>query len=967
MSAAPDDALKEESFSIVKSDCEVEAVDAGVPELDNIELGRPSIFGRWLMDSNIPSDAVKNQFGFTINLIDAPSIERLIGSMPPEARGLDGIEIQYHAIDGARIQDRGVDFSRVRLIDPPAGAPRYLAPAGSGTHLYIPPGFAALVESRDGVVETLFVTEGEKKAIVGCLAGYPTVALAGVTQWAESGDRQAVKDDAEDAGRAPERLSADTPIAVELLDLIEKIEPEAIHVLYDSDGAAVETRDVKIAGEADKRFTQRTDKKWVMNPAVTNAAATLAAALRKQTGLPVSFGFVPHGSEIIKIEHAGKIKEVSRLTKRGFDDWLILSSDAVRATLNQQTGGAAKGGNRPSKKPVARDDEGYIPLGYTVEAGTSRRFFWSHPQQSVIHAGIADLRSDTWYFSTFGSSYCMMTWSITPEPTEKNPDPGPVFDIQAAKMAVIDESTGAGCYDENSQFGAGAWSDGKGGLEINCKTGRFRVDADGEMAPADRVLNSGGRAVVFPVTRRGDVISDRQAEVTEIEGFIKSIAEGWNLKNKTDVFLVVGWTIMQAYTAAGPVRPNLFLTGQTSSGKSALALMIRAFLGPWSWYVNDSNNASPAFIRGKLGSDVMTICLDEAEPPAAKIGASGRMAMTRDHIAEVVRALKPAYNASITTGGGIDELDPDSRAEGEMSAGGKGTASGGIREERMLACGLFSAISTPDTDQAIRDRMVVVEVGPLTDARKALGRPPEVETKRLGGRVFAKMWANWGAYRAALERITPMINSRSPKIQQTLAAPIAALAIALDLTADSPEIISLVGHVNAERCHADSDDAPRTDHESVLDTLMSTSLKVEPAAGGQSVTANLATVISEAVRAGMGDRGPRGGGGDWGAALKIRGMSARRDPKGGVRLFIAKNHAGFRGFAQVSYGDIYATLARAPGVEPAVAKSGGPDNRVKLDGRKGGHSGIWIPVEIDADEPSGPAGGSAEALFDQDD
>lgn len=646
MSTAPDIDLKAEPLKIVKPDCGAEAVDAGVPELDDTERDIPGETGdhcldRWLRDAKIPADAVKNQSGLTVKPIDAPGIERLIGSMPPDARGLDGIEIQYHALTGERIQDRGVDFSRVRLIDPPDDAPRYLAPAGSGNHVYIPAALAALIESRDGVVETLFVTEGEKKAIVGCLAGYPTVALAGITQWPESSNRQAVKDDAEDAGRAPERLSADTPIVAELLDLIKKIEPKAVHVLYDSDGAAVETREVKIAGAADKRFTQGIDKKWVMNPAVANAAMTLAAALRKQTGLPVSCGFVPHGSEMIEVEHAGKIKKVARLTKRGFDDWLVQSSgEAVRATIDQQIGGVAKGGAaRSTRKAPSAVRQGYTPLGYSPSADGTSYVIWSIPQQAVKPLTDSSLTRKTTFYGAFGVEYCDSVMGGEP----KSEDEDPVFDLDVGQRAVTKACLAAGLFSDRNQFGAGAWDDGAGGLEINCITGRFRVSQDGEISPAERVVTDGNRTIVFPKTTYGDLIEDRDATVEEIEDFVEAISRGWNFRNPVDGLLVAGWTMLQAYTACGPVRPNMFLTGPTSAGKTALTEMIRAFVGPWSWYVNDSSNASVAFLRGQLGRDVVTVFMDEAEPAKVKSGGAGRLMVTKDHIEGTVRALRASY------------------------------------------------------------------------------------------------------------------------------------------------------------------------------------------------------------------------------------------------------------------------------------------------------------------------------------
>ena len=81
----------------------------------------------------------------------------------------------------------GLDFVRVRLNYPERAStrngkpPKYLSIEGSGQQPYVPPIIADQIVAGD--LEALFLTEGEKKAICGCVHGFPTVGLTGNWGW----------------------------------------------------------------------------------------------------------------------------------------------------------------------------------------------------------------------------------------------------------------------------------------------------------------------------------------------------------------------------------------------------------------------------------------------------------------------------------------------------------------------------------------------------------------------------------------------------------------------------------------------------------------------------------------------------------------------------------------------------------------------------------------------------------------
>lgn len=95
-----------------------------------------------------------------------------------------GYKIPYFNLKG-----KPNGFYRVRLLGPPKGRfgasqqakpLRYTQPAGSGAHLYFSPLQEDWETVAKDVSQEIYITEGEKKASVGCKYGIPTVGIGGV-------------------------------------------------------------------------------------------------------------------------------------------------------------------------------------------------------------------------------------------------------------------------------------------------------------------------------------------------------------------------------------------------------------------------------------------------------------------------------------------------------------------------------------------------------------------------------------------------------------------------------------------------------------------------------------------------------------------------------------------------------------------------------------------------------------------
>jgi hypothetical protein len=262
-----------------------------------------------------------------------------------------GYLIPYFTLYGKPIREGKRKFSRVRLVGRKNDAvPRYRSPKGSNNHVYIPQGLRDLLvritRQRDIVpgVDILYITEGEKKAVRAVKDGIISIALPGVTMWADSEKRRAMKADYEKLGGNPKdvRLDENTPMNPEILQTIEEIVALCpsigiVCVLFDSDGKPIPEKEafkktkagLEPIGGVDWLPCDKPGSKssyYSANHQVTSAAYTLAEALRVQ--MPTRLVTAVRFCEWDK-------RNESAWKKQGLDDWLEASHypDAVAKRL----------------------------------------------------------------------------------------------------------------------------------------------------------------------------------------------------------------------------------------------------------------------------------------------------------------------------------------------------------------------------------------------------------------------------------------------------------------------------------------------------------------------------------------------------------------------------------------------------------------------------------------------------------
>lgn len=858
----------------------------------------------------------------------------------PDAPRIHGpaVEIQFRDIDGQPVIEDGVPFSRFRILNPAADAPKYLARPGSGNHVFVPHRFKEAFDLDH--TKTLIVTEGEKKAAAGCSRGIPTVGICGVQQWADTSARDAAKAAAEEAGIRVERLSKDTPIMGELLTLIEEIRPSKIIVLFDADGLPIERKATKTGPDTfDIRFTTgkggeiKTDagKRYVLSRDVYNAGQTFAAALRWQIpGMPVAASYVPH--------HVQIDGRRTRLERQGLDDLLLddkienvremltVMGEQATAVEPESIAIAEVKKAKIDGMALAAQSEGYIPLGISINSGTTYHV-WSRASNSVQDLSEASLLRSTTILSACGANYAMTRWpnAIFHKDSQTGEVTKEVVGIKAfpAQVEIINSCTAAGVWSpEGHTRGSGVWYSSDGELIINSKDGVYKVSENGTEIVERCIV---GQKFIYPAAKRG-VFSDKIAAVDDVRRMINTLESGWQWRRDSDGFLAAGWVLMQAYVAALDARPHLYLTGESGSGKSFFQEWINSFLGTWAIRVENGKESSLAGLRQAVKNDAVTLLVDELEP---KAGATPEDTYRLNALIRgVLQMLRSAYSQSRTDSYSVV----------------KGTAHGEVARHDVRVSAMINGIAESELEQADRNRMIRVEMRKLPrdpETGDLIDKKPDMPEAGAGAAIYRRMWARWANFTPMRNAIAARIPHSEERMRLTLASSIAAYLVALGEVADGTLAVEMVAEVTRDYCGPGAADSAPPDQESALTSLLSLQIDVN---GSKRVLSN---VIAMALRSGLGQRGRNGG--PEGEAIKANGITARLAQDGVVWLFAAEKHPVFEELSRrTGQAGVTALLSRLEGAQSA-RQINGLDGRVRLSAGAPWR-GVWVPTGIQLNE-----------------
>ncbi len=173
----------------------------------------------------------------TISLaeIQDPESNSIISTILKKHGILLGYQIPYFHLDGTRN-----NFYRLKVIAP-TSLPKYLQPKQTLNHIYLPPSLTLQWPNwQNDPSIPLVITEGEKKALAGCQAGFPTIGLGGVSSWRNTTMRIEKKSLVPDGDKhvlyVPENPEFDFQVAEGLSEIVWA--GREVFIVFDSDASS---------------------------------------------------------------------------------------------------------------------------------------------------------------------------------------------------------------------------------------------------------------------------------------------------------------------------------------------------------------------------------------------------------------------------------------------------------------------------------------------------------------------------------------------------------------------------------------------------------------------------------------------------------------------------------------------------------------------------------------------------------
>ncbi len=832
------------------------------------------------------------------------------------------VVIEYLGLDGKAIMEDGVVYRRLRLLS--KSDARYLSMPGFGSHVYVSTYFASCVQ--DGKLEYLVITEGEKKADKACLSGIPTIAIPGITMWADDIHRAQEKEkymkEHPDAESGPP-LSFQTPVHREILNIIKAYNVKKVVVLMDSDGYPMDLSALPLHMKDQVYPVHYLGRKCgVLNRDVWRQCGLLAQALSFQTTAKVYHTFCPPYVElhevdkkrqVVKDPNAGKV-----IRKNGLDDWIVRDG---HDTVYHHILSFMKS-SKPMVPPKVHEHKnlGYIPVG--IRNGT-HLVVWNEQTQSLHIEAIKSITTAAAIINMVGSDTAIKRWGkVHPETEEVS------IKVVQALRDIEKECSSMGVWDhESNEIGAGVWEIDNT-LVINGKKEVCAIhDDEVQVLPRCEL----GRKIIYTSRPKAPEIFKEGIHVDDFRRVLSNV-ESWNWTNPVEPFLYVGWLLMQSYLGCLDKRPHMFITGESGSGKSSLLDFSADFLADICFYVPDGSQTSSAGLKQKLKSDALTLILDELEPGN---GLSHEGKKRQEALISIMRLLRSAYNISSSTGDKAERI-------GSI----KGSASGESVEYSTKTSVLMAGIAVSDLEQADANRMLILHLKPVDKANRLV----EIDNIHIIGRKARwTMWTNWHKFQHNLSVVHQYI-VRSFHIDQrlgwTLGTPIAAsitMLQVLGLMEDTDDKARGVAHKIVSEYSGITGTDVTPDHVKLLDKLLSLAIPVECKVitdNGEHVSRENATIfeiLKEELTEGVTKDTWIGGCG--GRALHQRGMTAKVVFQNGIphyELFIASKHSGIDYIAKrLGVPSLYNMMTRIDNSYTAVARvDGGRQVR-----------GVWVPID----------------------
>lgn len=744
-----------------------------------------------------------------------------------------GYAIPYFGLDGNPIMDMGLPYERFRLVGIEDGADigKYLSPVGTRAHLYIPTQLrAALKNSIVGPV--LVITEGEKKAVAGCKANIPTVALPGITNYKDHREKDKLHGEIKDL----------------LTVLFENMDIHTVDVIFDSDGYPLKAASLPSDGEEKGRYTEIKSGMNVRNKDVFNHAFRLSNLIKQTIAdLQVGYGWCAPAFSVTDGPKGGKVKHVDKV---GLDDALVAGKLKDVTDWVETIAGRAKPGD---------GEGGYIPLG-TDEHGLTA-IVWSIPQGKIVRTSLSSLNN-----SGVLAGICGRSW--LEQKFIKHTRDGAEIDVKSASADIASACGSRGTFrDADRVFGAGVWSPDKKDIVVNthhavyASTGETMDRIDG-----DRKEIYLGTGAMTPPAFCTVSDEDYQKICNKINTDIASWT--WDDPLISPVY-VMGWMTMVVYLGLVERRPHMWMVGPRGSGKSRLLSYLAHMLSGYIKHVDMGSTVTEAGIRQMLQNSCFAFILDELEKENTDNGH--KLSATIDQVLKIMRA---AYSASSTVF--------------------KGTADQKGIEFRIQTSVMAASISEPSLEPADRTRIVMVKLKPRQGSAGSPPKnlTPEESATFFWGTI--QRWGRFQhIYSVVQAHWNELAGNGDGREMETFGTILAAGMVSIPEIQTDEQIVKALGRM-VRHVQPQLDDVRdgTTEYELILRTLLTQNVQVEyheldEKSGNDRVNRETRSVgglvYNMAVR---GFNNP-----DEERALSLIGLVVKTEKDGNVSLAIPKRHS----------------------------------------------------------------------------
>jgi hypothetical protein len=339
------------------------------------------------------------------------------------------------------------------------------------------------------------------------------------------------------------------------------------------------------------------------------------------------------------------------------------------------------------------------------------------------------------------------------------------FAPELAQGDMQDAAARKGICNPSNIRGPGAWRGAGDSLIWHCGDAILIDGQEHKPGLIDGYVYPAGKKLLRPAPAPDPAAIDE----------LRRLLQAWNWqRDELAVQLLLGWIAAGMLGGALDWRPNIWITGDYSTGKSTLHDVLKHVMGPEGMIAVADTTA--AGIYQKLGHSTLPVAVDELENETDNSKAEA-----------VLKLARKASSGAVMLRGGSDH---------------KGT------EFLARACFMFSSILLLGLLPADRSRLAILELNPLGDRQK-----PPIDPKRLAeigthlrgrlARNFGRLLPTFNFYRAQL----PGLSGRSADQFCTLLA-CADLALG-DATPDDPQAVEpYVSALVAMRLEHESDELP---------------------------------------------------------------------------------------------------------------------------------------------------------------